>query len=160
MLDAIDSGRKDSLTGVYDRGAIMKELDLLMRDDGGRFFVTMVDVDDMKVVNDRDGHPAGDALIIQVAQRLTGIQRAIVGRYGGDEFIVVTRSEVGLPGWEDYLRDGFRDFRLPNGQPASVSFGSACWPLDADTAEDLIALADERLYVAKSGRRNRRLHVA
>lgn len=85
----------DALTGCVNRPTVLSVLDAtLVADagtDGGGIAVVFVDLDDFKAVNDRFGHAAGDAVLAEVASRLRGVVRDVdvVGRIGGDEFLVV-----------------------------------------------------------------------
>ena len=98
--------RRDPLTGVLNHAAIVTELrDLISaRDDGAQCAVLMNDVDGLKAINDTFGHPVGDSVLVAVAGSLSR-DGALIGRYGGDEFITVLpgagRSEAELYKKED-----------------------------------------------------------
>jgi diguanylate cyclase (GGDEF)-like protein len=87
--------RTDSLTGVTNRRAFITDGSALLERGGdGVFVVSMIDVDEFKSVNDRFGHPAGDQVLMTLADRLleridTRCIDGVVGRLGGDEFAVV-----------------------------------------------------------------------
>lgn len=84
--------RTDALTGVLNRRAFAEDAAalLLTRRDDDELVVAMVDVDDFKGVNDRHGHPAGDAVLVHLGRALGhAAGRGVVGRFGGDEFAVV-----------------------------------------------------------------------
>uniref|UniRef100_Q01XP0 diguanylate cyclase n=1 Tax=Solibacter usitatus (strain Ellin6076) TaxID=234267 RepID=Q01XP0_SOLUE len=153
----------DGLTGLLNRTSILEKLDdELSRAarDGSSVSVLMVDLDRFKSVNDTQGHLAGDAVLREASSRLRSASRRYdsVGRYGGEEFLVV------LPGCEkaaaelqaERLREaiGGTPFRADSRPLAmTCSIGLACSSHCAP--EDLIREADDALYQAKAGGRNR-----
>jgi diguanylate cyclase (GGDEF)-like protein len=112
----------------------------------------LIDFDHFKLINDRDGHPAGDDKLREVAQALQSVVRRedLVARYGGDEFIVVaphsTRHDART------LAERLRTAAHSSG--ASVSIGLAVYPEDAEHQDALIEAADAALYRAKEAGRN------
>lgn len=113
------------------------------------------DVDGFKSVNDRLGHLAGDRVLADVARILQSSLRQsdAVFRYGGDEFVALC-PETSNQAMENVLRRLETSLCAHNAEtnfdPAiSVSWGIACFPTNAANAEDLLRLADERLYVCK-----------
>ena len=146
----------DSLTGIANRHSVMERLAEADAISGGGYALVMLDLDGFKSVNDRFGHPAGDALLQTVAERLRGAARPneLVGRMGGDEFVVL------LPGMLDREEAELRvrAFRAAmcraaaiDGHPVPVSgsFGCALCPRDGKTAEEIMIAADAALYAAK-----------
>jgi diguanylate cyclase (GGDEF)-like protein len=124
----------------------------------------MFDMDGFKQVNDTLGHAAGDRLLELVARVASSKVRAsdVVARYGGDEFIVLlptTSAQQALPVAER-IRASVESLRLDpdaDSQPITLSIGIAeiCWsPLD-ENVERIIQRADEAMYKAKQGGRNR-----
>jgi diguanylate cyclase (GGDEF)-like protein len=142
----------DPLTGVLNRRAIQAELEKLvrtaiMRAEPGA--IGMADANFLKNVNDRYGHDAGDEFLRQIANALV-MEGARVGRLGGDEFVVIipnaTRVQV-----EAYM--ALVDWRLdtkdsPEVTP-SISVGFAFYPEEGTAADELLALADRRMYDEK-----------
>jgi two-component system cell cycle response regulator len=156
----------DSLTGLYNRRYLMAHLEGLMvrAADGAQGpAVLMVDIDFFKRVNDTHGHPAGDAVLREVASRIARHVRAfdLVARYGGEEFVVVM-PETPLPvasmvaerlrstvaGKAIALGDGAGDLK------ATISIGIAITREGGDSAAALLQRADKALYQAKAGGRN------
>ncbi len=89
---------RDELTGVFNRGYIMDELERMCKEDSEPFYILFVDINALKYTNDTYGHKAGDRLIIKVTHAILNTVRDydIVARIGGDEFLVVmprTQSE-------------------------------------------------------------------
>jgi diguanylate cyclase (GGDEF)-like protein len=145
----------DELTRVRNRRAFDEDLaqmlDIAQRRGGG-LVVLMVDLDDLKRVNDSDGHLAGDRALVAVATALTAGARTSdrVYRLGGDEFAMLL-PDAGTDGAERVLADA--RIRLEaEGAWLSVSAGLAAYPGEARDAEGLIAVADRRLYRCKRGR--------
>ena len=126
------------------------------------FSLIILDIDFFKKFNDTFGHQAGDAVLRQVAQTLKKNIRStdIACRYGGEEMSIIlpkTDHEVALfTANKICARVSSKDFRLPNGRETSVtiSLGVSTFPVDGQTAEELIEAADKRLYNAKNNGRN------
>ncbi len=161
----------DPLTDLPNRALFEDRLKaVLARADrsGERFGVLFMDLDRFKQVNDTFGHPAGDALLIESAQRITACTRAsdTVARLGGDEFAVVVGRvntvEDAAEVAERICVAIARPFVLPQGQAeVAASVGIALWPEHGEDAASLQAHADQALYVAKRAGGNRwHLYVA
>lgn len=155
----------DPLTGLANRREMERRMDLeVERADRSAepFSLALLDVDDFKVVNDSFGHPAGDAVLVELAQRLRRITRAVdlVARTGGEELAVLLPTAHGPTAVEAAMRMR----RVVAGRPVVVdgveisvtcSVGLATYPAHAGTAADLVAAADEALYRAKAQGKNR-----
>jgi len=144
-------GGLDELTGVFRRGmgelALTHEIDRARRL-GRRFVLVVLDVDELKDVNDRAGHAAGDALLRDVAIAITSTLRSydITVRWGGDEF-VCAMSDVALELAAERIAEIQRTLSARN-PAASISAGRAALR-DDDTLDSVIARADAQLYLAK-----------
>jgi diguanylate cyclase (GGDEF)-like protein len=119
----------------------------------------MIDLDFLKEVNDRFGHPSGDTVIRKVAETIRSRCREIdfPARYGGEEFAVIL-PETPLGGAvqaADRIREGIAALEFPGIGKITASIGVANYPLNALSKEDLIRVADKALYVAKNGGRDR-----
>jgi diguanylate cyclase (GGDEF)-like protein len=145
----------DELTGTYRRGmgiiALKTEIGRARRTDG-RLVLAFVDVDELKQFNDREGHAAGDALLIDVVSTIRSNLRSYdpVVRFGGDEFVCAL-AEADL----DDAHRRFDDIQAVLGavrNGCSISVGFACLE-PGDTLGDLTARADAALYQAKRTRR-------
>lgn len=159
----------DPLTGVANRRSLIAALDrdvsraIRMHEP---IALMMVDIDHFKNVNDQYGHPAGDQVLCDVVNVLRQRVRSqdLVGRYGGEEFMVVL-PDTGLPGAEQLARElcrAVQDLRcaVPGAGAAGVAvtvsigvFGGRLEP--EDSWDMLIAAADRALYQAKNNGRNR-----
>jgi diguanylate cyclase (GGDEF)-like protein len=155
-----EQARRDPLTGVLNHGAIVDELRSLISSggDGNSHTVAMVDVDGLKATNDTYGHQIGDAVLVAAAGALSR-DGALVGRYGGDEFVVI------LPGAnrqkaeryqaavvETLASAGLTDPEMKTTVPVAVSIGLATYPTEAARVEEMIRLADSEMYAAKRQR--------
>jgi diguanylate cyclase (GGDEF)-like protein len=149
----------DSLTGLANRIQMLSSLEQAVAARHGKpseCTLMMLDLDRFKIVNDTLGHPAGDALLRQVSQRLQRVvgDKGLVGRQGGDEFKIL------LPGRHDQLAltQLAQAIIASISQPYSiegtavvigVSIGLSCCPRDGVTADAMIRNADLALYAAK-----------
>jgi len=157
--------RVDVLTHVWNRGAIL-ELAATERRQGSNtaaMAVLMIDVDHFKQINDTFGHPAGDEVLRVVASRLrAGVRmQDAVGRYGGEEFMVVL-SEANLDAATQIGERICREISTATvpfgGHQIPVTCSVGCAASSATSLEDintLIVRADRALYAAKSSGRNR-----
>lgn len=163
-----DSATRDHLTGVLNRGSFLERLAqeaALGQRQELQFCLAMIDVDHFKKVNDTYGHPAGDAVLRHLAEVFRSQCRFedIVGRYGGEEFIIMIRNagpELALD-MAERLRESVANesFWVPQGAEeielmATVSVGLATWSRHV-SIDALLASADEALYKAKETGRNR-----
>ena len=151
--------RRDPLTNVLNHAAIVDELELVLkRGNDQKAVLVMADVDGLKAVNDTYGHLLGDAVLIAVAEALQ-TDEAIVGRYGGDEFVVILAdadreaAEAYRAGVQQTLDEtGLKDEGTGSSIDIQVSIGLAFHPDEAGTCEDLIRLADSATYATKRQR--------
>lgn len=153
----------DSATSVYNKRAIAElAMDLIAGAKDRPVFFSIIDIDDFKNINDTYGHMAGDEIIAKVAEVLRSIigDRGYVGRFGGDEFVVVTDR---IDDSEELLY-AFKTIRkhiawLSTAEFSNVevttSIGIARYPEDADNYENLFKIADKCLYLAKAKGKNR-----
>jgi diguanylate cyclase (GGDEF)-like protein/PAS domain S-box-containing protein len=152
----------DALTGLKSRAFIESSLGqhvYTARRDAGAVTLMFIDLDGFKGVNDRWGHAAGDAVLVEAAQRLRALfHRAcdIVGRLGGDELVVmivgVEATDPSVGELAGRLIERFRvAFALPNGEHARVgaSVGVASYPLHATNSKTLLHAADAAMYAVK-----------
>ena len=154
----------DSLTGLKNRGMIFERLCAEMERSKREHTpcgILILDIDHFKVVNDTEGHAAGDTVLRQLALRFRENIRPYdaAGRYGGEEFLIL------LPGCDlsNTVKQAERLRRLIADKPihhngkafqVTASFGATCYA-PSMTAEQLVQIADEALYRAKNCGRNR-----
>ena len=158
---------RDPVTEVLSRRAIIERIERALADRrAGTVALFFVDLDGFKTVNDMLGHRDGDAVLARVAQALQSAVRSedSVGRFGGDEFLVMAR----VPDREaaavvaQQLVGAIRASSA--GQPAlaqvSASVGFALAPEDADSVLKLVQRADDAMYFAKRSGKNRAAHCS
>ncbi|MFC6669327.1 diguanylate cyclase domain-containing protein [Marinobacterium aestuariivivens] len=154
----------DPLTGLPNRRLLLERAaQLLALSRRGRleFCLCYIDLDGFKPVNDRFGHHAGDLVLLEVAARLRRVSRAsdTVARTGGDEFVLLlpmVRNAREADQVVDKLRLALDEPFDCESQRISVgaSMGWALFPSEADDLDDLMALADSRMYQVKARRKS------
>lgn len=158
----------DPLTGLLNRRGLEAQLPRLQAQADRQsccVMVAFIDLDGFKEINDRHGHPAGDAFLRQVGQRLQGGLRSsdVIARYGGDEFVVAVCAGQQEAQQESVLRD--RLFALTRGLYAleqtrvdypGASIGVATCRQGSSDIHDLLKRADQAMYAHK---RQRKLRV-
>jgi diguanylate cyclase (GGDEF)-like protein/PAS domain S-box-containing protein len=159
-----EQARRDPLTGVLNHGAIMGEIRGLIStsEHGTRYAVAMIDVDRLKATNDTYGHQVGDAVLVAVATALSR-NDALVGRYGGDEFLAILPSadKNAAERYCSKAMDALAHAMITDPQTgatvrAEASIGLAIYPEDGSTLIDLIKVSDDAMYAAKRQRPVRR----
>ncbi|HWH93562.1 MAG TPA: diguanylate cyclase [Baekduia sp.] len=159
----------DELTGLSNRRRFQETMAAEVersRRFGQDLGLVMLDIDDFKAVNDNYGHQQGDLVLREVAKILRASSREIdePARYGGEELAVVLPGTdlEGAHNLAERVRQGIEALRLPivgddGAEPLRVtaSFGAAALPVSADDVRGLVAAADEALYQAKRGGKNR-----
>jgi diguanylate cyclase (GGDEF)-like protein len=160
-----NSATRDALTGLFNHRAIHDVLQAeLARTSrrNGMLAVLFLDLDRFKSLNDLYGHKQGDLVLVSAADIIEENVRGgdIVGRYGGEEFMVVAPSISEEGAWQlgERLRKRIEDqeFIFWGARvPVTVSVGVAIFPQDSDDPEELIDLADIAMYRAKQTGRNR-----
>ncbi len=159
LVSERERSSRDALTSTLNHAAIAERArNLIERPDAGSLALAMIDVDGLKAVNDIYGHQMGDAVLLAVARALQQ-DGAIVGRYGGDEFVAIL-PDAAREAAEAYrrhvtnalaavdLRDGGTGSRIQIG----ASIGLAIYPEEADAVEDLIRLSDSAMYATRRQR--------
>ncbi|MER0169671.1 MAG: diguanylate cyclase [Nitrosomonas sp.] len=156
----------DALTGLLNRPAIFDILHKqILRAKRGGFgiAVIMIDIDHFKNINDTCGHPAGDAVLCEIANRLTQSARSheYIGRYGGEEFLAIISpfSQEGAVKAAERFRKAIASEEINTNQtliPVTISLGVAIATGEESLDEHLLLQrADEALYQAKHKGRNR-----
>ncbi len=163
--EALRASRFDSLTGLYNRAFFFTTMEQEIRrsDRMGRdFTMLMLDLDDLKPVNDTFGHQWGDRLLRSVADAIRHTIRFTdaAARYGGDEFVVLLPETDAAGGYvvAEKLRRDVAALTLraaDRNVRSSVSVGLVTYPHDGATIEQLVAAADVAMYESKRRGKNR-----
>ncbi len=158
-----DLSVRDGLTGLYNhrylQEALFHEIERANRHDEP-ISCLMIDADDFKRVNDQYGHPFGDTMLKDIARLIRNTVRRIdiVGRYGGEEFLVImprTDTRHALPIAQrivDTIQKHVFTFKTKVAVPMTVSVGLATYPLPdhgVKTKSGLLSAADQAMYKAK-----------
>ncbi len=158
----------DSLTGLENRRAIDQRLrDYWQRwlNDGASFAVLLIDVDYFKHYNDCYGHQQGDQCLVTISEHLQQTASscgAVIGRYGGEEFIVIKSASSidDMKELAEAIRRGVAEMALPHqhrrdGTPIiTVSVGVSHTRSEIKQVDKVVHEADRALYAAKAGGRN------
>ncbi len=154
----------DSLTGLINRKYILDFVrDLINRNI--KFTLAMLDLDDFKLVNDKYGHAVGDYVLEHFGNDLLNFvgRKGLVGRYGGDEFIIVLLGINDYDSLHEFYDQMFhsgivlrKNYKLNNDINIYITgtIGSAFYPKDADSYDDLFLMIDKTLYRGKTKGRN------
>jgi diguanylate cyclase (GGDEF)-like protein len=161
------SASVDPLTKLFTRGHFAQRFESEVRraqNYAHPLSVLLIDIDHFKKINDTYGHAAGDLILMKLGEILRKVVRSsdLPARYGGEEFVVLMTSANKEQAFTtgDNLRKIVEstDFRIPGRESpltVTVSGGVATYPADGGTTTDLLRVADESLYEAKQGGRNR-----
>lgn len=155
----------DPLTALFNRGfffaALEREIARSARSGRG-FCLLMMDLDELKAINDRLGHFHGDRVLAAVGQVVSdGVRRIdTAARYGGDEFVVLLpeTDPTGAFVLAEKIRIGVNDLELDLPEEAvrpSLSVGVVSYPDDGQTADELMISADRAMYTSKRAGKNR-----
>lgn len=152
--------RQDGLTGLLNRRALDDALNALV-ERGDPAGLIMLDLDHFKAYNDTHGHIEGDAVLVAFAQMLSSVAQPkdLVARYGGEEFVVVLHRPDDAEALLQRLRDVVYKRAIAHHgsllgrlsfSAGAVQFGAG----EASASEQILRLADEAMYTAKSGGRD------
>lgn len=152
----------DLLTGLTNKAATERMIkEYMSKNPNGIGVLFIVDVDNFKKINDTMGHAFGDEVLKELGHQLRGMFRAldVVGRFGGDEFIVFmtdVKDPSAIKRNADRLRDFFRNFKAGEYVKYSVgaSIGAAVFSEDGKDFDSLFKTADKALYVVKKRGKN------
>lgn len=155
----------DGLTQIYNRRYLEQRLSEELADSRRAnrcLTVALLDLDHFKKLNDTYGHLAGDHVLCEVTETISGALREhdVMARYGGEEFALILAGTTGSAGVElgERVRQlvASREFRFEeNVLPVTISLGLATFPQDGSTRTELLKAADRALYKAKEAGRNR-----
>jgi diguanylate cyclase (GGDEF)-like protein len=153
---------RDSLTGLLNRRSFTNALQqTIERQSSQPIALIYIDLDNFKLVNDIKGHQQGDKVLIDIANKISAATRSndIVARLGGDEFVILASdiTPEAQNAWCDrlLLQLSAPDSSAEDGvNMVSSSVGIAWYPKDAQSADQLLAVADEAMYIAKKSGKN------
>lgn len=155
----------DLLTGLPNSFLISDRIHIAMslaKRQNTQIGLLFLDLDGFKLINDSLGHLAGDKLLQSVAKRLSNCVRSsdCVGRYGGDEFLILLNEVNSLRDCEQVAYKILSSFHQPHRLAnksivTTASIGISTFPGDADSEESLIEHADKAMYLAKKTGRNK-----
>lgn len=160
----LSAGLYDHLTGALSRRAF----DIRLKEEMERarlyqynLSLVFLDIDRFKQVNDMHGHTRGDEVLIAFVERIKANLRMtdLLFRFGGDEFVLLLQGvdQSRGPALVQHLLDEVGAMLIPGDPPLKISFsaGVSYFPLDGETAEVLLEIADRRVYHAKRAGRGR-----
>jgi diguanylate cyclase (GGDEF)-like protein len=160
MLQLMDAASIDALTGCLSRGAFEDHLAHEAKRSGrhgGTFSLIVADADNLKTLNDSNGHHSGDRALRLLARILEQAAREsdVVGRLGGDEFALLLHGadEAAAMAAANRLTGALR--AVPDSDAVTASLGVTTWQGPHDDVDSLLRRGDEALYVAKRAGRNR-----
>lgn len=161
-----ETSTRDALTGVYTRKYFLDRLPTEIayaRRHRSELALLAIDIDHFKKVNDTYGHAAGDAVLRGVADRLLQLIRVedVLVRFGGEEFFILARTTepVQAGALSERIRRAIEVYSVDfEGQSLNVTLSIGCCNLseiESGDAEELLRVADTRMYAAKQAGRNR-----
>ena len=158
--ELLESTRRDALTGTLTHGAVVDLFSISLESAitaKGSLSLALVDIDNFRLLNEAHGHRAGDQVLRQVGDLLTGElpSGAIIGRFGPDEFLVVTPSaldaELGpaITRFRDRIGELAVRFGDSERLPVTVSVGLCSYPQNGRSATELLSMASVALSQAR-----------
>lgn len=153
--------RVDILTNIWNRRTLQERLEeelIRAKKYRGKMSLILLDIDYFKKINDTFGHPAGDFVLKKIAEILRNNLRKndFIGRWGGEEFIVVCAETDESIVWKvsEKLRKSVENFDFNLGIPLTISLGTATFD-NIETLDEILKRADINMYKAKEKGRNK-----
>ena len=159
-----EAAQLDSLTGAYTRGFALSVMERAVAKAGAKempLAILMLDLDHFKRINDAHGHPRGDLVLKQTTRAVQATLRGgdIVGRFGGEEFVILLPGAdlTQAMGAAERCREAVEKMKIPDAPYLSVtaSVGVAAFPEHGEELDVLLAASDRAMYTAKANGRNR-----
>jgi two-component system cell cycle response regulator len=154
----------DRLTGLWNRGMVLDHFERTVKRvqrSGEALTIAIADIDHFKRINDTFGHDTGDQVLCEATRRMCSALREVdaVGRYGGEEFLIVLASSdaTGQMAALERVRLAIAATPIDTGRgrvDVTMSIGAALFPVEVPDPSGLIPAADEALYRAKANGRN------
>lgn len=154
----------DILTGLYNKKTVENFIEKILEEEennNGKCVFIIIDVDYFKLANDYWGHSFGDKVLLQITEKLRKYFRStdIIGRFGGDEFLVFLRDFYSIE-WLKKKLNGLNKVLVENIESEgkickiSASIGAAVYPKTVASYEEMFEKADKELYIVKQNGRN------
>lgn len=150
----------DPLTRLLNRRGLARELKHLEADYkqcAQQYAVFIIDIDHFKLINDQYGHLIGDHVLVEFSHLLDSLasQNEVVGRWGGEEFVVLTkkRDERSLFDYAERIRVAIEEYRFTSVTHVTASIG-ICHCSEAENTDQMFNIADKNLYRVKQRGRN------
>ena len=145
----------DLLTDLYNKEAFKKKVTSIIKKDT-KFMLVFLDLDNFKNVNDVYGHDMGDKILMEVSRILKETLKGkdIVSRFGGDEFVFALLecnkecAKILLEKIKSKINTDLKDYEI------GASIGGASFPYEADNLDELLAIADKKMYISKNKGKN------
>jgi diguanylate cyclase (GGDEF)-like protein len=145
---------KDPLTGIYNRRYIENIFPKLKDSQENQFAVLLIDVNDFKIINDILGHKSGDEYLKNMTMQLekSAGKKDILGRWGGDEFIILSKSSQSKEMVGRIMDEVHANLKKISAGDLEigVSIGAALYPNEGKTLDELLRIADKKMYHRKS----------
>lgn len=153
----LDTAYIDILTGLYNRNKFLDDIaDLTAQAqfNGTKLGLLLIDIDNMKIINDYNGHTAGDEVLKKSAEILNRFSKNIIKayRFGGDEFLLAIKNCSSMDSITNVCDTVFESF---NSEQIKFSGGIAVYPDDSEEPEDLLRFTDIAMRRAKKDGKNR-----
>lgn len=161
MNDQDNAILRDSLTGLNNRKPLDSTFAAYSKqvDNTKNLYLFLFDLDNFKTINDNLGHPVGDQALVNTARILKGSisgRQGLLARFGGDEFILLGffKDDAEAAAFSGQVRDNFAEWNKTHNEPyvLSTSIGYAPYQ-NSQNLNDLLGIADEKLYIEKRARK-------
>lgn len=152
-----DSAYIDILTGLSNRNKFVEDMPELISQaqiSGSKLGLLLIDIDNMKIINDYSGHTEGDAVLRKSAEIFKRFSQNIIKsyRFGGDEFVVAIKKCISTDSIVNVCDTIFEQF---NSEHIKISGGTAIYPDDSESPEDLMRFTDIAMHSSKKNGKNR-----
>ncbi|MCI6322559.1 putative bifunctional diguanylate cyclase/phosphodiesterase [Treponema porcinum] len=153
----LDTAYIDILTGLYNRNKFIDDISELTAQaqfNGTKLGLLLIDIDNMKIINDYNGHTAGDEVLKKSAEILKRFSKNIIKayRFGGDEFLLAIKNCSSMDSITNVCDTVFESF---NSEQIKISGGIAVYPDDSEEPEDLLRFTDIAMRHSKKDGKNR-----
>lgn len=153
----LDTAYIDILTGLYNRNKFLDDISELTAQaqfNGTKLGLLLIDIDNMKIINDYNGHTAGDEVLKKSAEILKRFSKNIIKayRFGGDEFLLAIKNCSSMDSITNVCDTVFESF---NSEQIKISGGIAVYPDDSEEPEDLLRFTDIAMRHSKKDGKNR-----